>query len=238
MKITRRQSLKVIISSLGAPLLLRGEAVAQEPFQFSERMSGRIAEDTYNTNVYPPSRTRAIYDFERGEELGTSELSFSGFMVIDDLDKFEEDPRHVADYKGEVTYNGETVPISEGKVKLFSSEYPEYANQVRNLIYYIPFSTTTGEYVLSGYKKVKIFNLNSVDFVKDMTTLYTHLHQGPFVGPLDSPELGPMLGAGILRYDIRDIFGLIQSCQPISAAPRFFTIIAGEAMSAILPPIL
>ena len=76
MKITRRESIKTIIWVLGTPLLLGGEAVAAEKFKFSEELSGRIAEDSYQTDVYPPHVTRAIYDFKRGEEQGKSEISF------------------------------------------------------------------------------------------------------------------------------------------------------------------
>lgn len=240
MGITRRESIKAIASLLGVPILLRGEAMAEEKFKFSEKLSGRIAEDSYQTDIYPPRRARAIYDFERGEEKGRSEVNFSGSINIDDLDGFEKDPVHAARFVGELSYNGETFPINGGKVKLFAPPYQDYDKQVRYLVYLLPFSTTKGQYVLSGYKKVKILNLNPADFVKDMATLYTHLHWGSLEGSLNSPQLGPMLGSGILRFDIKDILDLLQSCDPplpSLSSLKFFIIIAGDAVRSILAPL-
>ncbi len=216
MKITRRESIKTIVSAVGAPFLLGGEVLAADKFEFSEELSGHI--------------TEGIFDFKRGEEIGKNKISFKGAIVIDDLDRFEEDPGHAARFEGNLAYNGHNYPIDRGKVKLFTSGY---YRRTRDLVYLLPFSIANRQYVLCGYKQVRLLSLSEAGFVADMTTLYTHLHKGALGGTLESPQLGRMMGAGIMHFDVKNVLGLAASCRPPTASLRFFMILFTDAVKGI-----
>jgi len=225
MKLTRRQSIKAIASVLGSPFLLRGgEVLAADKFMFSETLTGRVCD--------------GIYDFERGFEIaekkGTGEISYEGSIVIDDLGAFKDDQIHRARFEGKVIYNGEKSEIDMGKVKfLVPADNPEW--KLRRLIYLLPFSSKGVNYVLSGYKDIRLLELNALKAMEAWTTLYTHLHKGTLEGPLESPVLGPMLGAGIMKFHMEDIGDFLKSCEPkFPEGVEFLCFIFGEAFRELL----
>jgi uncharacterized protein (DUF362 family) len=162
-------------------------------FSFREQMAGFFA-----LGEAEPAAGTA-----RGEAAGTT-LSFDVRISIDDLAAFLRVADHDARLDGTVTFAplGGTFPIRDGRFNLFQLDP---ATGHRRMTYAFLFTAGDGKtYALRGFKDVH--DDPGFDVVKDMTTLFTVLHEG------EAPE-ARVVGAGTLRFDLANSLSLVSSME-------------------------
>ncbi len=161
-------------------------------FVFDETMSGFAA--------------MGVTDPEAGEAAGREHVTPIQFTVqarMPDFQDFLEDERHMGLLTGSVTWAplGGTFPISDGRIHMFDLD-PD--NGERRMLYAFGFQAADGQhYYLHGQKHLKADETN---VLWDITHLYTTLHQG-------TDETGPVVGAGILQFLLKDSGSLASSMR-------------------------
>jgi hypothetical protein len=143
---------------------------------FSEVMSGGFA-----LNETDP---------EAGSRAGKSQpLTMHGTIIIDDLDAFVADPKHLGrlDVRMDWAPFGADIPAVGGVFNLFS---PMTDPKLKLMVYEWGVTHDNTSYYFAGQKDVKVHPL--FDVWKDTTTLYTKLYAGV-------DKTGKVVGAGILE---------------------------------------
>lgn len=136
-------------------------------------------------------------DCRRGEEAGRragSSLMFHLTIASDDLDRFIDDPSHVAAASGWVRSDvlGGTLPVTDGVFNLFVTESPH----ARRMLYRLHFPDGVGRpLTLSGFKDIKPGAVTEV--WPETSTLYTTVLRGRVEEGQDAEA--PLVGRGILH---------------------------------------
>ena len=149
---------------------------AETGVKFTETMSG----------YFTPGETDYEAGARKGEESDTT-LEFTLTISVGDLERFEQDPEHLAPATGVVRSPlfGGACAVTEGKFNLFRTG----AEGTKEMNYELPFTTGQGKrYVLKGFKTIR--DDPGADLWSDTTTLMTQV--------LDQ-DRGTPVGAGILR---------------------------------------
>ena len=147
-------------------------------------------------------------DPARGEELGRDQgdrISFSVRITIEDLSCFVKISDHQATLTGTITSSlfGGTYPIADGTFSLFSIDP---ATGIRQMVYAFKFTASDGRrYYLHGHKEIH-HQSGKADVVEDMPRLFTVVYRG-------DDERGPVYGAGVLRFELKDVPSLVSSIE-------------------------
>jgi cholesterol oxidase len=145
-------------------------------------------------------------DPEQGEKQGRSEgseMTMHGFIDIQDLDLFINEPSHPGNLSGTLDFTpwGTGLQATSGIFNLFS---PTDDPKLKLMVYEMAFQYGGKNYYFAGQKNVRqdpIF-----DLWKATTTLYSQLHEG-------TDKSGPVVGAGILTLGVRQLIDLVASMQ-------------------------
>ncbi len=159
---------------------------------FSETMAGGFA--------LGETETRA--GKEKGERTG-SELAMHATVIIDDLDRFVDDPDHTGSLEGSIDFTpfGAGMPATgPGAFNLF---YPEDA-KLKLMVYELPIEHEGQSYYVAGKKEVH--DDAGLDLWRDTTTLFTRMHKGV-------DKSGPVVGAGILRIGVKGLIDLVSAMR-------------------------
>ena len=158
------------------------------PVRFTEEMLGHV--------------TFGEEDFGRGaapERDGAAALKFHLTIVVDDVERFGNDPMRSAGAHGYVESDalGGRLPVEYGAFNLFVDTEPG----VKRMLYRLFFRDGAGHpLTLSGHKLIK--DDDGFDVWKDTTTLFTRVLRGHVA---ESEEPGAQLVAsGVLRIRLRD----------------------------------
>lgn len=143
---------------------------------------------------------------ERGQEIGRqndSRLVLHASVSIDNVDRFVRDPNHEGELTGSIEYEplGGTIEGETGVFKLFA---PSDEQDLKWMVYELPFFHNETAYYLAGKKKVR--DDPGFDLWSDTTTLYTHLYEG-------TDTSGSIVGAGILSLGVDDLIDLVSTMQ-------------------------
>lgn len=132
-------------------------------------------------------------------------------IVIDDLDTFVDVSGHVARLEGVFTFKplGGEFAIEDGRFNLFSIDP---ASGVRQMTYSFRFTAGNGnKYYFFGHKQIK--DDPGFDVVKDMTTLFSDIHEGP-------DRNAPIYAKGQLFFHMKDTISLMASMQVTGTISR------------------
>lgn len=142
----------------------------------------------------------------RGEAMKTR-LTMHATVTVRDVEKFVDDPAHLGELMGEVTFApiGTPSPASVGMFNLFA---PTSDLSLRHMVYELGFQSGGVPYYLAGKKLVR--NDAGFDLLKDTTTLYTTLHKG-------TDANAPIVGAGVLSLGVGDFASLLGTIRPVGA---------------------
>lgn len=180
-------------------------------FQFSETMRGYFLEDTDDP--------RTGYRFGR-EMNNWIEVNLT--IKCNDLDAFINDPKHQTRLEGTINSNssniGRNIPITNGVFNLFRVD--EHRDMSK-IIYRFEFSSQGGRsYLFYGQKEIRkdySFILLPRDIKNDITTLFTTIYH--YYGN----TRGQSMGAGILRFRIRDSWRWFRSINPNPSGSSLYT---------------
>jgi len=162
-------------------------------FQFRERLSGPIA-----AGVADPRAG--------GEQTAATSFVADLRVTIDDLAACVRDPQHTARLEGTATYPGLATaqPLQDGRLLLYVSDPQSRAKLMR---YRFGFRGDDGAaYFLDGTKIMHTPKASA----REQVTLYTRIH----VGDAD----GPVWGAGVLVFRLRDLPAFFLSMRAIGAS--------------------
>jgi len=188
------------------------ERSRQVGLQFRERMVGPVAAGTADPEL----------GASRGRAAGTL-LTLDLQVTIDDVGVCFDDPRHAARLQGtvEVPQLATAQPVRDGQLLLYVRDP---ATGTKHLRYCIGFRSDSGaEFFLSG---AKILHTPWAS-PREQVTLYTRVHLG-------GPE-GPVWGAGILAFRLRDLPAFLLSMRVVGASRfqglRMFLGFAGRELT-------
>jgi hypothetical protein len=143
---------------------------------------------------------------QQGERAG-EELTIHATVLIRDLDRFLDDPKHKGGLSGTIDFPpfGSAMPASTGTFNLFS---PGETSRFKLMVYELGFAHGGKSYYLAGRKEVR--NDPGFDLWKDTTTLFTRLHAGSDAG-------GPVVGAGTLSLGVGALIRMLGTVQVMNA---------------------
>ena len=173
-------------------------ASEQIGFQFRERMSGPLASGTDD-----PQAGAA-----RGRAAGTMFVA-DLHVTIDDLAACVRDPQHATWLKGTATFPGLATAqqLHDGQLLLY---VPDPASGAKLMRYRFAFHSDAGrEYFFDGTKVIHTPGAPP----REQVTLYTRVHEGG--------AGGPVWGAGILVFRLRDLPAFLLSMRSVGAS-RFY----------------
>jgi cholesterol oxidase len=186
--------------------------------QFSETMRGFVTGDV--TTAVHPDEFRAAY--ELGKEQG-NHLGFRMTMVVDDIDRFIDEPAHEARTEGviESASFGQARPIDRGRFNLFIEDG---AQGMRRMVYLVRFTGPDGTpYVLDGFKLVK--DDAGIDLWSDNTTLFTSIRRDGLDGPIIAQGILHIGVAGFLKLlstiEVRNSTGRSAAARALARFQRF-----------------
>ncbi len=159
-------------------------------FEFRERMLGPVAK-----GITDPRAGAA-----RGREAGTV-LRLDLQVRVPDLEAFFRDPKHTAQLAGSVSCAGlaRAARIETGTLEVY---VPAARQQAKLMRYTAAFRADAGEpYLVRGTKVLH----TPFPSLREQVTLYTLIHEGVLGGPL--------WGAGILSFRLRDLPGFLLSMR-------------------------
>jgi cholesterol oxidase len=141
-------------------------------------------------------------------KLGGTTLAMHAAIEIDDLDRFVADPTHSGAITGSIDFApiGMNMAADRGVFRLFS---PTDQAGLTRMVYALAFTQGPDAYYVAGHKDVRN-DRHGVDLWNDTTTLFTRLHRGP-------SEVGPVIGAGILRLGVPDLLRLTSTIRALNA---------------------
>jgi cholesterol oxidase len=158
--------------------------------RFTERMDGTI---------------------QAGTTAHESDCVLTVTAIVEDLDRFIEDPEHVGALIGTVTaslLDPEPLAVTNGRVNLFVDEPDEV--ETRKMTYEAVLRSRGGKsFFFSGYKR--IHDDIGPDMWKDTTTLFTTVHHG------DSAE-GEVVATGELTLDPVDFLRQLRTVEVLHAS--------------------
>jgi uncharacterized protein (DUF362 family) len=166
----------------------------KEPgLRFTETMAGYVV--------------KGAEDFEEGGKKGKEQglpLSFNVTIEIESVSDFIKLSGHKARMSGTLSYKplGEGLPIHDGVFTLFM---PDIESGTRQMTYSFWFTAADGtDYSLYGYKVLR--DDPGLDMPEDMTKLFAGIFEG-------RGRNGPPWGAGILRFHMLDLSGMLASFE-------------------------
>ena len=146
---------------------------------------------------------------KKGQRVG-SELAMHATVIIDDLERFTNDPNHTGSIAGSIDFT----PFGEGLhgtgPGAFNLFYPK-SSKLKHMVYELPIEHDGKTYYVAGKKEVS--DSGGIDLWRDTTTLFTQMHEG-------SDTSGPVVGAGILRIGVRGLIDLTASLQVTGTESR------------------
>jgi hypothetical protein len=172
-------------------------------------------------------------DFQRGavaERDGAAALKFHLTIVVDDIERFADDPRRRAGAHGYIVCDalGGKLPVEQGIFNLFVDTEPG----VKRMLYRLFFRDGTGRpLTLSGHKLVK--DDAGFDVWKDTTTLFTRVLRGHVD---EEGEAGAeIVASGVLRIRVRDFARQLTTFRGgAGALLKFGLIFLGQLAEAYL----
>jgi cholesterol oxidase len=162
--------------------------------EFTEEMHGFVTTEITGATTEAEYRAAAA----RGRETGGS-LDFTLTILIDDAQRFIDDPAHQALTEGWITsqVGGFEREVEWGRFNLFVDDA---AAKTRRMLYLLRFTGEDGQpYLLDGYKEVR--DDPGFDAWSDNTTLYTSIRRGWGIEP---GARGPVVAQGIMHVRARD----------------------------------
>ena len=166
---------------------------------FSESMSGYFLEDTSDCRLgWKTGRQRR------------NRIAFRARITIDDLQRFVDEPAHLARLEGELDYGdlGTALPFENGRFHLFIFDA---ADAMRKMVYRFQFHSASGQpYLFLGEKEIHR-ERSRAEVLKDMTTLYTRIYHG------DSTQ-GKVAAAGILHFKTVSLPAFLASQKALNAS--------------------
>jgi len=184
----------------------------QVGFRFRERMAGPVSAGTDDPQL----------GAERGRAAGTV-LTLDLQVTIGDLAACFHDPQHAARLEGSVTLPGLATaqPVRDGQLRLYVRDP---ASRTKLMRYRLGFRNDRGaELFLDG---TKILHTPWAS-PREQVTLYTRVHEHD----LD----GPIWGAGILAFHLRDLPTFVLSMRAVGASRlqglRMFLGFAGRELT-------
>ncbi len=149
----------------------------------------------FTPGVLDPNR-----GFRRGRLQGI-ELVGHFEISIDDLDRFLNDPSHVATLCGSLSVGtlGEDLMLQGGIFNLTAD-----SSAGRHMTYEGKFDALGRKYVFGGYKEIDD-DEGVGEAVSDITTLLVTIRE--------AEPAGKIFGAGIMHFKLRDMPGLFRSIQ-------------------------
>jgi predicted patatin/cPLA2 family phospholipase len=174
----------------GLPLTPEVTHMADETtgLSFRETMSGGFA-----LGESDPEAGR-----RKGAAAGT-ELTLHATVMIQDLDRFLDEPNHPGTLAGSIAFAplGGTLRGTAGVFNLFS---PSGQAGLKYMVYELGFTHDGKPYYLAGRKEVR--DDPAFDMWKQTTTLYTVLHEG-------ADTSGKIIGAGVLSLGVADLIRML-----------------------------
>jgi cholesterol oxidase len=163
--------------------------------EFTEEMHG------FFTTEITGAKTEAEYrEAEARGHAAGSNLDFTLTILIDDVQRFVDDPAHQAVTEGWVTSRvyGFECEVEWGRFNLFVDDADARTRRMR---YLLRFTGDGGQrYLLDGYKEVR--DDPGFDGWSDNTTLYTSIRRG---WEIEADARGPVVGQGIMHVRARDL---------------------------------
>ncbi len=195
---------------------------------FTETMSGYIKPGTKSPDK----------GAKRGKK-NNNEATLNAMISIANVNNFIENEEHAAKLEGTVDLPsfGSNLSMENGVFNLFITDD---IKDEKEMVYRFNFTADDGKrYFFDGKKDIekKMFDfLDPLDPVKDMTTLFTTIHEG------DSDK-GNIVAAGILRFHLLDLPALVGSIDTEGenkalqrkATFDFFRFVLGELADTYLP---
>ena len=166
-------------------------------------MSGILTFDETMSGFYSPLSNEPSRGFRIGR-LKNYFISGDFRITISNMDEFTNNPAHEAKLDGALTAAGigEDLAISNGKFNLFRKGQ----GGIRQMSYSFDFRHDDEPYRFEGHKEI-IDDPTALDAIEDMTTLYFRIYRGTSAAP------DAVVGAGILRFHLRDLPLLVASIQ-------------------------
>ncbi len=200
------------------------DSVPPVGLEFTEEMNGHFSESV--TDATTPE------EYKKAEDLGKDEGNSLGFkltMYIDSVDKFVNEPAHIARAEGHIKWGTSKFMVERGRFNLF---FKDIENHTKRMLYSVQFSDQNGDaYLLDGYKEVRDDPESDVlEIWKDNTTLFSTIYKGT------STE-APIFGQGIVRICLDDIIKQISTIRVrntpdiktgVIAKSRFMSFFFGE----------
>jgi cholesterol oxidase len=199
--------------------------------RFTERMAGWFGPST-GADDFADAERRG-----RDSAAGTAEagpLSFVATIVVDDLDRFINDPDHLAVLSGEVRAPGlsrDPLMVVDGRFNLFHVDPSRV--ETRRMSYAMPLVASDGTRCFLAGSKV-IHDDRGFDVWADTTTLFVTVHRGADAG-------GAVIGRGILTIAMEDFLRQLRTmratntegrAENLRAVARFGHFFAGELFTA------
>lgn len=166
---------------------------------FSETMAGGFA----------LGETDTLAGKKKGQALG-SEMAMHATVIIDDLERFVDDPEHTGAIAGSIDFTpfGEGLHgVGPGAFNLF---YPA-DSKLKYMVYELGIEHDGESYYVAGKKEVS--DDGGLDLWTDTTTLFTQLHKG-------TDKSGEVVGAGILRIGVKGLISLVSTLRVTGASSK------------------
>jgi len=170
-------------------------AAAPIGFEFRERMAGPLSAGVDDPRL----------GAQRGRSAGTTFVADLR-VSIPDLAAFVRDPQHATRLDGTATFPGLATaqPLHDGQLLLY---VPDPAGSAKLMRYRFGFRSDAGaEYFLDGTKVLHTPRAST----REQVTLYTRVHEGN--------ADGPVWGAGILVFRVRDLGPFLLSMRATGAS--------------------
>jgi uncharacterized protein (DUF362 family) len=176
-------------------------------------------------------------DFEEGNRTGKAEKERTKFDVIIEVDSLE-DFMHLSGREARLSgtfdhpHLGYGLSIREGRFALFQVD--PRTGKIHMEYRFAMTGDDGSDYTFFGFKM--IHDDPGLDIIKDMTTLFSRIYQGPV-------EQGNIWGSGILRFHIKDLPSMIFSMeatgttglgQSLKTKARFLSFVYGNLRKVYL----
>jgi cholesterol oxidase len=172
-------------------------------------------------------------DFLRGahaERDGAAAFKFHLTIVVDDIDRFGNDPRRGAGARGYVVCDalGGKLPVEHGDFNLFVDTAPG----VKHMLYRLFLRDGAGHpLTMSGYKLIE--NNAGFDVWRDTTTLFTRVLRGHV--DAEAEPGAEIVASGVLRIRARDFARQLTTFRgSIRGLLKFLAIFMGQLAEAYL----